>query len=146
MPQDVRDKTFQGQLAELFRRLLDEEGPEVFEIEARKAIAGISAAIYQARGPERLDAILEAVPEAVERDIAMHSKRFDYQVIPVDEAEPIHRGMVMMPEQPSIKTLRRAVEPHLDGAHLQRVKVTIDGERRDMLVDDLAIIKGASPQ
>jgi hypothetical protein len=57
-------------LSRLFQRLLKEERPETFEIEAAKAIAGLSAAIYQTHGPERLDAILEAVPEAVGRDVA----------------------------------------------------------------------------
>jgi hypothetical protein len=64
---DVRAENIQSQLAELFSRLLTTDGPEAFESEAAKAIAGLSAMIYQARGPERLEAVLVGVPEAVER-------------------------------------------------------------------------------
>jgi hypothetical protein len=69
-------------------------------------------------------------------------KCFEYQVIPANVAEPIRRGTAMMPEQPSTDILRQAAEPHLDNARLQRVKVLVDGERRDMFIDDLAIPKG----
>src|SRR6266567_7868012 len=94
MSQDTKD--FQGQLAALFQRLLNEEGPKVTAHEGANAMAGIAAL-----GAEHLYAVLDAIPDAVERDIAKHSKRFDYQIIPVDAAEPIRRGMVMLPEQPS---------------------------------------------
>jgi hypothetical protein len=133
-------KRFRVKLAELFRELLDEEGSEVAEIEAANAMAGMAAMICQTRGPEWLDTILKGIPEVVERDIAKYSKRFDYQVIPTNEGEPIRRGTVMLPKHSSTKDLRRAVEPHLDNAHLQRAQVIVEAERRDMFIDDLAMI------
>ena len=56
----------QDAVAELFAQLLDEHGYEVFEREAMRAIAGFACPIYRSRGPDRLDAILQELPFAVE--------------------------------------------------------------------------------
>jgi hypothetical protein len=88
----LTDGGFQVQLAEYFRNLLDKEGPEAFDLAASRTMAGLSAMIYQTRGPEVLQDLLQVLPKTVERDLLKHLKPFTYQVIPPAPPSPSARG------------------------------------------------------
>jgi hypothetical protein len=53
---------------------------------------------------------------------------FSFRVIPADQAEPIRRGMVMMPDVPEEEEIREVVEPYLGGFTTTLVKV-LDEDR-----------------
>jgi hypothetical protein len=64
-----------------------------------------------------------------------------FRVIPADKAEPIHAGMVMMPDVPEEEEIRGVVEPMLGGFTTTLVKVLDEGKAREMFVDELATPK-----
>lgn len=48
---------------------------------------------------------------------------------------------VSVAERPSLEDLRKLIEPHLDGGHLEHLLVLYDGGERDMFVDEEGALK-----
>ena len=138
MFEGVSEDTVQADLARIFGRIWEKKGPESLEREAAGAIAGLSSMIYRACGSERLRAILEAAPDAVECDIVRHFRRFEYQVIPADDASPILNGAAMMWKAPHELDLRRVIEDHLCGQIFCRLQVLHNDKLVDMFADSMA--------
>jgi hypothetical protein len=138
MFEGISEDTVQADLARIFGRIWEKKGPEALEREAAGAIAGLSSMIYRACGSERLRAILEAAPDAVECDIVRHFRRFEYQVIPADDASPILNGAAMMWKAPHELDLRRVIEAHLCGQIFCRLQVLHNDQLVDMFADSLA--------
>jgi hypothetical protein len=141
MLRNVKGENVQAKLAELFGRMLEKKGAEVFEVEAAKAIAGLSAMIYMNLGPRPAGCDPRTIPGVVERDVTALLKRFGYQIIPADEAEPIGKDVAMLPEGPLVADLRNVVQPHLGGHRMIRMEVFYSGEMRDLFVDAAAVPK-----
>jgi hypothetical protein len=142
MFEGISENKLQADLARIFGRIWEEKGPQALEREAAGAIAGLSSLIYRACGPERLGEILEAAPDAIERQIAEHFKQFNFQIIPTDKAEPIRKGVAMMWEKPHFWDLRRVIEPHLCGHRFSRLEVLHEGRLLDMFTDSSAGLVG----
>lgn len=53
----------------------------------------------------------------------------------------LEKRSVDMPDKPGFGMLRRVITPHLNGGNLEHVAVLHEGERRDMFVDDIGLLK-----
>jgi hypothetical protein len=67
--------------------------------------------------------------------------RFEYQVIPADQGQPVRKASIVMSAMPDGEELDHAIRPLLDGGSLMKVGIVIGGEERDIFVDDLGGMK-----
>jgi hypothetical protein len=142
MRRDVRPRNIQAKLAEAFHQLTRGLSPEEWEIEVANCIIGLSGSLSARRGPERLQEVLDCVPEVLDRDHIAHCRRrFEYQVIPADQSKPIRNGVAMLPDGLDFDDIEKIVKPHLAGANLFRIAILHEGEECDMFVDEMADMK-----
>lgn len=109
----VSDSALSREFAERFRELYDAEGAEAIDAEGSQAMVSLGAMLYRVVGPDRFLQVVDMVLHSVERGVPTILRRWAYQIIPADDAEPMRTGIAMMSDTPDYYELRQIVEPHL---------------------------------